>query len=337
MSNRVHCQNCGGRIEIPPDYTRAKIRCGGCGYYAEVPAEMRAATDEPTPEPDRPAPSAEPRIARAAPAKRAVAAKVKPQPDPRDTRPRFDPDEPGGTPLLEGSQDEDDDRPYAVPGTGTKRCPKCRGELPLDAVLCVHCGRDLVTGEKAKKRSFEIISREWEEGWPLQLRLQLFIGCVVLDFLALVTLIVNGDASIGIMSLMPQIGLQLFLLGTYDRLNAKRTTTGQATLTRTRRIGFYPMPTTKVKWKASEGIGLVGSHNPGIFTWLTCAYLAMFCIVPAAAFYWFVIRPAHFEVTLCDNYGGTDEVIFRSKDRDQAHEVGRIVGEATGLAYRAAL
>jgi len=341
MSNWVHCQNCGGRVEIPPNYSRAKIRCGGCGYYAEIPPEMRSAAEEPTiPTEESPAlsaPRAEPRVARAAPAKPTIAPKAKPQIDPRDHRPRFEPDEPGGKPLLDGTQDEDDDRPYAVPGTGTKNCPKCRSELPLNAVFCVHCGRDLQTGEKVKKRTFEPIDREWEEGWSLQFRLQLLIGCVALDFLALIVLIINGDYSVGVITLLLQLGLQAFLLGTFDRLNVKRTSKGEATLTRTQRLAFLTMKVTKVKWKKSEGLGLVGSHNPGIFAWLICIYCAMLCIVPAIAFYWFIIRPERFEVILCDTYGGTDEIIFRSKDRDHAHEVGRIVAEATGLWYRAVL
>ena len=338
MNNRVNCQNCGGRVEIPVDYSRAKIRCGGCGYYADVPANMRSTGEEAPPAPPpRPKASDPPQVARAAPAARAAAPKARPQADPQDPRPKFEPEEDGprGKPLLEGTQDEEDDKPYAVPGTGTKRCPECRGELPLSAALCVHCGLNLVTNERAKKRKFEPIDREWEEGWSMKVRLQILIAFVAVDFLTFIILLLDGDAPVGIMGLAVQIGLQAFLLGTYDILRVERTPKGQATLTRTRKLAFLQMQVTKVKWKKSEGMSLVGSQNPGIFAWLMCFYMCTFCLAPGILFYWFIIRPQRFEVTLCDTYGGTDEVIFRETDRDRAHEVGRIASEATGLWYRA--
>jgi len=43
MADRIICGNCGGKVPIPAEHTKAKIRCGHCGYYAEVPEAMRAA------------------------------------------------------------------------------------------------------------------------------------------------------------------------------------------------------------------------------------------------------------------------------------------------------
>lgn len=47
MSQKIICGNCGGKVPLPAGFSKAKIRCGMCGYYATVPPEMRsAASDE---------------------------------------------------------------------------------------------------------------------------------------------------------------------------------------------------------------------------------------------------------------------------------------------------
>jgi hypothetical protein len=390
MSDRVQCQNCGGRVNLPAGYSRAKIRCPGCGYYADVPAELRGVPDEeppPAPAPARAMPVSRPEPTPAQtdlPAKEqyafadlpppppkppresptpAVARKAKPQPNPRDTRPFFDPD-PSGKPLLEGTQDEDDDevRPYAVPGTGLKKCPHCRGDLPLDSAFCVHCGRELTSGAKAV-RTFQPINRTWHEGWPPLLRVQLFIGLQVINAVAAVMLLAASSRPMtdleGLVSLVMtnlfQIGMQAFLLGSYDTLAVKRTAKGQAALTRTRRVAFFPLPPAKLAWRQSTNVGISGA-DVGCFPVLMCLYfaingvfytiaalyslfllgLAVIYFAVAAGFYWVVLRPNRFEVNLCDVYGSTDEVAFRSQDHKEAKEVATTVAEATGLSYKPA-
>jgi hypothetical protein len=415
MPNRVSCQNCGAGIDLPDGFDRAKIRCPGCGYYAEVPADLRSAAAEvpdreppkrgkeysrrsadsgrpvrkpavepeiefePEPEPppatarpvakpapeDEPAlpgrrrapggydvdaeetysfadplpkpPSPPPPVAR--PRSRREPPKVRPQANPRDHRPVFEPEEGRGQPLLPGSQEEDDDRPYAVPGTGLVNCPKCKGELPIDSTLCVHCGLDLSTGAKAD-RVFQPISGEWEEGWPFHLRLALFAGMQVLNLVGFILGIVS-DGTYGATSLLTHgffqvlhTVLQAFLLGSYDTLALRRTARGQATITRTRRLLFYKLPPEKINWKDSHAVGLVGTHDPGVFAWLICIYLLLLGCFPGILFYLLVIRPERVHVHLCDVYGSTDEIVFRSKSRDQAHEIASLIGEATGLWYR---
>jgi hypothetical protein len=310
------------------------------------------------PPPPRPQPAYE-----AKPAKPAAARRAKPQSDPRDFRPRFDSDEPSGTPLLHGTQEEHDDevRPYTVPGTGVKKCPHCRGELPLDAGFCVHCGREITSGAKAV-RSFQPIDRTWHEGWPPMLRLQIFIALQVINAVAAVLLMATSDTPMtdfgGLCSLvltnLIQIATQAFLVGSYDTLTVKRNPKGAATMTRTRRVAFLPLPPTKLPWKQSSNVGIAGADT-GWFPKLLCLYfflngcfyvvtgvffsvfmlgLAVIYLAVAAGFYWVVLRPPRFEIKLCDVYGSTDEVAFRSQDRQEAEEVATTIAEATGLYYK---
>lgn len=333
MADRIACQNCGGRVELPDGFSRPKIRCPGCGYYAEVPTEMRSPR-EPEAVESEPQPRKLPqKIATA----KAVS-KARPKADPRDTRPDFELDEPSGVPLLAGTQDEDDDKPYAVPGTGMQNCPHCRGDLPLSATFCVHCGKELSSGSKAARVHQPMVA-EWVEGFALLTRYKILAGMQVLNFFGtLLALNAEGFTSSAIMTNLIfqviHVALQAFIVGSFDTVNLKRNAKGQTTITRTKRIAFYPLEPMKIPWKKSTNLGIIGTHESGIVAWIFCIYLLMLGILPGVLFYWFVIHPELCQVNLCDVYGSTDEVLFRSRTREKAEEVTDFVIEATGLQIK---
>lgn len=351
--NRVDCHNCGGRVEVPAGHTRPKIRCTHCGYYAVVPAAMRAdpeAEDDELPtvlpesaeeDDEEEAPRPKPKPAKKGKKKAAPAAEV--------------------TPLLAGTQ-EDDDLPYAVPGDAeTKPCPACGKPLPIAATFCVHCGGDLSAGVK-KKRKFQPIDRKWESTATLLRRLQAFGAIQVLNLFMLVNMLVSsGYNGVAFGMVFFNVLMQAFLVGTYDAVTVKRTSKGAATITRQWRVCFLPQPVMTVDWKKSHGIGVVAYHEPmvvdwGFFLFLLAAGLGQFAgyllggghpvgllivfplaVLPPAAWYWFVIRPDRFNVSLTDEYGGTNEILFRCTDREQADDVCRVFADATGLWYKAVL
>lgn len=384
MPHRVVCQNCGESVLLPEGYARAKIRCPGCGYYAEVPPNLRTAD----PPPDRmreddpafaaltddspPQPPLARKVPQSAPPPKKPVPRAKPSAHPDDPRPSFESDEPSGPPLLAGSQDHDEDaygeevQPYAVPGTGTQPCPHCRGQLPLDATLCVHCGKDVATGVKVK-RKYQRIDRTWEEGWPWMLRMQIFIGLQVVNVIAAALLVATGSGLAtftnftGLVTLISanaiQIALQGFLMGTYDTLLVTRSEKGKSSVVRFRRLFFVPLAPTKLSWRNSHAIGIAGT-DIGLFAKILCLYfmfeavifglagvfyapaslgLAAIYAVTAAGFYWVVIRPTRFEINLCDVHGSANENAFRSESRDQAEEIATTIAEATGLMYKPAI
>lgn len=342
---RFPCPTCGAAVDLPPGFDRPKIRCPDCGYYAAVPVELRGGGESSPPTPavtaqPRAVPAARPRPAPApVPAPPPVA---RPPADPRDTRPNFESDEPAGPPLLAGTRDESDDdaevQPYAVPGTGTKACPHCRGELPFPATLCVHCGRDLATGAKTRDRTFQPINRTWDEGFPLKLRFQIFLAAQGLNVLfLLISLFAEGWAGVGVANLVAQVPLQAFVLGTFDALTVRRTAQGKTTLTRTRRVAFYPVPAAKIPWKKSQAVAVTAAAGGGVVAWLVCLYLFTLCVVPGVIFFVMVIRPERHAVRLCDVHGSTDVVAFTATAPDAADEIARTIHDATGLAYRPAV
>lgn len=332
MSTHIVCGKCGGHVVLPAEYAKTKIRCTHCGYYAEIPPSTRV--DDGAAEAGKEKKAARDKPRRAPKPTEATARRSV---DPRDHRPQFEAEVPSGPPLLEGTTDEDDDRPYGVPGTGTKPCPHCQCSLPLNATVCVHCGRDLASGEKTVRR-FEPINATFEESWPLDVRKKAFaVSMGVVLFVIVVQLVSGSNFSMGLFTLLVMTGMHAFIIGTFDTLNVKRTAKGQATLTRTRRIAFAPLAPEKLSWKESHATGMLSSQSPGIFAWMVCVYLLMLGIVPGIVFYWVFIRPDKYEVTVCDIHGGTDGIIFRSGSREQAEEVSNRVADATGLSRKPGL
>jgi len=297
---RLNCHNCGGRVEVPGDHGRARIRCGGCGYYVDVPVEMRGRVEEP----------------------QLAAAESKPK------KPAL------VAPLLVTGTQDDDGLPYSVPGDPTKKCSKCFKEIVLDATFCVHCGVDFASGKKAKKK-YQEIDRTWEPGWPRDLRFKALMGLQGVN--VLLAVMAGSTLAGGVVFLLIQGALQAFLIGSTDTLRVQRTSKGAATLIKTTIIAFVIARPQPLDWKQSQGVGIIAIHQPGILEWVTFIYLLLCGVLPGIAFWYFVMRPDRFHVSLCDVHGCTNEIAYRTTDRDQAEEICRTVNDATGLWYKPVL
>jgi hypothetical protein len=226
-----------------------------------------------------------------------------------------------------------------VPGVGLKKCPECRGDLPIDAELCVHCGIELGTKQKKAKREYVAMIKEWDANAPLDLRLKAMIAFLVLNVFWTAAIIFWRDLSAGdipglVVFVLMNTALQAFLVGTFDRLQIKRNAKGKTEITRYWRVCFFPIAPQKVDWKVSHGTAIVATHNPGPLEWGIMLYMLGLCCLPGILFYWFVIRPERFDVVLCDLHGATDAAIHRTPNRDRADEICRTINETTGLAYR---
>lgn len=342
MARTLACTHCGESIALPEAFDRPKIRCPGCGSYAPVPAEQRGppTDDVPTAKPARKAVAVQ--VAKVAPAPATGSAGVRPRGNPRDLRPEFTPDESGGIPMLAGTRDEDDEKPYGVPGTGLMPCPHCRQELPLDATFCVHCGTTLAGGEKAE-RVHQPMAAVWEEGLSLQNRVAVMAGFQVFNFFLAVGSIYAQSGQLGQFSTwlslaffnLFHIALQACLIGSFDTLSVARTARGKTTVTVQRRIGFYKLKAEKIPWRESANIRVTGSAQAGLVDWFTFLYTLCIACVPGVLFYWLVIHPERFQIDLTDALGVTRETIYRSTGREKAAAVAHFVQDATGLHDRA--
>ncbi len=354
---KIRCDACGYYVSVPPEMRSDVAPADDLPVIApaaeekprrrkpevedddedDAPRARRRRDEDEDEEDDRPRRKAAPPPPPIEPQRKAKkpTAKARANPNPRDNRPDFQiaDDAPLGPNLLDGTQEEDDDKPYAVPGDGTKGCPECNVRLPLDATMCVHCGLDFRSKKKPKKE-FQPISREWEPRLTLKTRLQILAGLQVMNVILMLLIANVSSLERGVVSLVFQCGLQAFLIGSYQKLGVRRTAKGQTTLTKYWRLAFVPMPPQEIDWKDSHGVGTISTHSMGFLEWATFIYLLLLGVVPGIVFYFVVLNPVRYDIAICDTYGSLDEVIFRTTSQDQADEVGEVISNATGLQYR---
>jgi hypothetical protein len=391
MNASVLCHGCGQRVPVPEGHARPKIRCAACGVMCEVPAGARQA-----PAPTMTAPNVEstsaastavtaapPRTKKAvltcpecgervrlapsqapicptcgtdliSPAAKVPADAIAPGPPPKQSAPV--PSAP--KPLIVGSN-EDDDKPYTVPGDAvqTEPCPSCNKSLPRGAVVCVHCGFDQQTGEKTE-RVYEKIDKQWEPGLPHAKRLGIFL---VVEALALAATLfwafVSGEWGILLFAWSFGAALLAFVLGTYPRVNLRRNAKGRCFLTRTFYFAFIPRPTVAIPWRECEGI--VTGHLcevdfwdwvivvmilfygivPGILAMMSYGIIPgvlvmLFCgIIPGVLWWIYIVAPGQFHAALTKDHGYPAVILYRGRNEALANEIAVTVSELTGLPY----
>lgn len=337
MLTPVYCNGCGKRLDVPAGYGRAKMRCEDCGVFTELPKEVReqgqaAEAESPPASPGR----AEPQVVRAAKPKTPPKPKPAPAAPANDDGYQFVDDTEDDKPptretLIAGTQD-DDLNPYTVTGDApTKRCLECERKVEIAAKVCVHCGYNFESKEKAK-RTYQPIDKTWESGLPFEKRLMIFIGLQVVNFVTLVASVIGGySLGVTFILVLMTVGLQAFLCGTFDKLILTRNPKGKVTLTTIWRYAFIPRPPDYVKWKEHESVIVVRSNEFDPIDWCFALILLGYCIIPGVAFWYFVIRPDKFAVTLCRDHGFPETPIFRTSNETLANEILRTVSEVTTL------
>jgi DNA-directed RNA polymerase subunit RPC12/RpoP len=137
----IACPECDKKINVAADAVGKKIRCKACEhvFVIEAPAGKKADGKAAATK----SPAGKPAAAKAAEAKKAPAVKATP-PKPKDD----DDDEDGSS------------NPYGVTSLDTSpRCPDCANELESeDSVICLHCGYNTRTRERARTRAVEDVT-----------------------------------------------------------------------------------------------------------------------------------------------------------------------------------
>jgi hypothetical protein len=176
------------------------------------------------------------------------------------------------------------------------------------------------------------INEHWDTFWPLERRVKVAAVMLVLNvvLLPLSDLLIQSLLTI-VTTLLINSLLQIFVLGTFDRLDVKRSPVGKIVVARTWRICFYPLPTQRIRWRELATVSCRASHEHHSEDWLGVIALLPYCIIPSFLWYWYVIRPDQFIVALCKDHGYAHTILFRSWNQEQAQEVARTVAEVTGM------
>jgi predicted Zn finger-like uncharacterized protein len=164
----ITCPECAIQIKAPAGVEGKKIRCKSCGHAfvaRAAPPEVEAVQEE------------------AGPAKKAAKAPVKapaakaPPARPAPAKPKDKPPAKGDKPAKKppAEEDEEDDNPYKVTALDdAARCPECANEMEEEAVVCLHCGFNTQTREKARTRKIRDVT-----GFDMFLWLLPGIACVL--------------------------------------------------------------------------------------------------------------------------------------------------------------
>ncbi len=135
----VTCPECEKQIKAPPEIVGKKIRCKSCGHTFHAKADAG---------PDEPAPA---EAFKLAPDKEAAKAPAKGKPGPPP------------------EEDEENANPYGVTNLDlTARCPSCANEMESEeAVVCLHCGYNTLTRERARTRKIHDVTGGEQFLWLL--------------------------------------------------------------------------------------------------------------------------------------------------------------------------
>lgn len=341
MSVTVLCPGCGGRVSVPDDYTRARIRCPACGVMSDVPAPAgkKAGGDKPRRAAppaeadaaveealfgDDPAPAAEEK-----PAKRKSAAV-------QARRPRApEPLHPPPPSPNAGATDEDDGQPYRVPTLDEERpCPECRKSIPRGAAFCTFCGYNLQTGKKAVQE-YEPVTRDWQGGWPAPVRLALFVAGQAAFLTAALVSVIAAEAPIfGVF--FPWLvftAMTAFLLGTYDRIHLTRNKKGRVRLTKTWTLCFLPRPPHEVDVHEYGGVVYGPMHETSFMEWLILVMLVVAGIIPGILWFYFVFFRTTFQVALSKEHGYPELILYRGSNQEMVLDIAGTVRKVAHLPW----
>jgi hypothetical protein len=341
MSATVLCQGCGGRVAVPDDYARARIRCPQCGVLNDVPAPAQRQAGG-ADKPRRPAPPAETDAAaedillgndpappvKERPAKRRAAQAIQTE------RPRA-PEalHPMPPSPNERASDEDDGRPYRVPSLDQERpCPNCHKTIARDAVACTGCGYNLQTGKKAKQE-FEPVEREWQGGLPAKTRLAIFAAGEAVMLTAAIISVVAAEAPVfGVF--FPWLlftAMTAFLLGTYDRIHLTRNKKGRVRLTKSWTVCFLPRPPQDVDVHEYGGVVYGPYDETSFLEWMVLICLLLCLILPGLLWLYFVFIRIHFQVSLSKEHGYPELILYRGSDQQMVVDMAQTVRDVAHL------
>ena len=208
-------------------------------------------------------------------------------------------------------------------------CPKCRRELPDDGVLCTLCGYNAETNEQAV-REYTPVKRSWEGALSLRRRLVLFGAAQFLSFCALPGAYYLEAEVAWLISWCFFTPLLAYILGTFDRIDLTRNSRGHATMTRTWRICFIPMPATEIALWQYMGVRCGSTRDADMMDWFLFGSLFAAGVIPGLIWWYFAFHRDMLYVTMLKEHGTPALEIYRGWNEAQAREMAQIIQDVAG-------
>jgi hypothetical protein len=208
-------------------------------------------------------------------------------------------------------------------------CPKCKRELPGDGVLCVACGYNAETGEQAK-REYTPVQRTWEGALSLRRRLLIMGAAQFLTLLALPGAFVGDIVLAWFISWCFFTPLLAYILGTFDRIDLTRNRRGDATMTRTWRIAFIPMPKAEILLWQYSGVRCGATRDIDVMDWFLFGSLLAAGVIPGLIWWYLAFHKDMLYVTLLKEHGTPALELYRGWNEAQAREMAQIIQDVAG-------
>jgi hypothetical protein len=218
--------------------------------------------------------------------------------------------------------------PYEMTGGEEARCPDCGNILDEGTVLCLRCGLNTSTGEKAT-RKFQPLERHWNTGMSFTTRLTLFIvGEVVAVTSGVIVMLLQEDVCTFLVCITTFTAMLGFLLGTWDTLDLERNSKGRVKMSKTWRAFFCPVSTTKINIVEYEGVVKAKSHDVTILDWFMIFVLVTWGFVPGVIFFYMVFFKPSFSVSLTQDHGNPAFLLYKGASEEQMKDIERVVRDA---------
>lgn len=346
MTETLTCPTCAAVIGVPnTGIPQEGIECVWCGTKCSQLAVEGSMPKKVDPLQAQPQPKTKPQVSFTLPP-----VEETPAPKRERAKSQFIREE------YEASDDPDDMLPYSVEvkEITTEKCESCHLERPFDVIICPHCGYDIRT-KKRVQREYEPISKTWLLGWPLRVRMTLFIICLFINLFTFgAGYVLNREPPATLFGAFMVIVLQAFLLGTYSRLTVKRNRKGQSRISLQWRYLFLPAPEQEISSRSFSGV-LAGAYNGvgaseivvllillmgavaplfGILFDGVTILLVIELIVPlivAPFWFFFAIWSIRYYSALTTENNYPDTYLYRGLSQAKSQEITRTVAEATGL------
>jgi hypothetical protein len=232
------------------------------------------------------------------------------------------------TPPPSGPPDPDNDESYRF-ATALPRCPNCQRLMAEDAVLCVGCGYNVKTGEKAV-REYAPVNRTWDGELTYRRRLQLFGAVQALWLLALAGAFWGDFLAAGLFSWFLSSALLAFVVGTFGRIHVTRTRRGQVTLTRTWHVCLLPLPPTRIALYQYDGVTSGMAHGADLWDWVVFGTLLSYGILPGLVWWYWTFHKDVFYIGLTRGHGSMALELYRGWNEAATRDIAQVLRDVAG-------
>jgi hypothetical protein len=215
-----------------------------------------------------------------------------------------------------------------------KSCPECSQDLPIKAVLCVHCGYDYRTGRRAHARPHvKPFYRSWNGNLP--------IGLAAAGILLPAgTSILLWENTVWAVVLLSAWSVAVLLTaGTFRTASLRRDQRGRCTLTSTLWVLFIPIRTRRLLLDRGlmtvQPIFQIGALMGHVRTEMAERPPVFQSLLDVLVYLYVMAAAGTCALVLADDRGSYIErtVIYRCRRESKIREIADTVCEVSGLRY----